>query len=214
MTMRPFLAAALLTLTGCTSELDNKPAAAVADAPAAKPAVKPEAKQAPGPADPAAAGLLKLHADSQVTWVGAKVTKDHAGGFKVVSGEATVVKGVLASAVVVMDLTSIFSDSKKLTGHLKNADFFDVVTFPASTYTITAIEPNEGGKSTVVGTLDLHGVQKELRFPADVSVSATQATIAAEFTLNRQDFGLSYPGKPDDLIRDEVLVKGKLVFAH
>jgi polyisoprenoid-binding protein YceI len=219
-TFRSLLAAALLALTGCTSELDNKTAATVADAPTAKPApAKPTATPAttppPGPdaaASPAGA-FLKLGAESEVSWVGAKVTKDHAGGFKVLSGEATVAKGALTSATVVMDLTSIFTDSEKLTGHLKKADFFDVGTFPTATYSITAIKPNEGGKPTVVGTLDLHGVQKEVTFPADVTVNMTQVTIAAEFTLNRQDFGLTYPGKPDDLIRDEVLIKGKLVFA-
>jgi hypothetical protein len=31
--------------------------------------------------------------------------------------------------------------------------------------------------------------------------------VDAEFTVNRKDFGLVYPGKPDDLIRDDVVVK-------
>ncbi len=29
----------------------------------------------------------------------------------------------------------------------------------------------------------------------------------AEFDLNRKDFGVLYPGKPDNLIRDEVVIK-------
>ena len=33
----------------------------------------------------------------------------------------------------------------------------------------------------------------------------------AEFSLMRFDFGIVYPGKKDDLIRDEVVVKFDLV---
>jgi len=29
----------------------------------------------------------------------------------------------------------------------------------------------------------------------------------SEFSINRKDFGLVYPGMPDDLIRDEVVIK-------
>ena len=29
----------------------------------------------------------------------------------------------------------------------------------------------------------------------------------AEFVINRKDFGIAYPGKPDDLIKDDVAIK-------
>ena len=48
--------------------------------------------------------------------------------------------------------------------------------------------------------------------PATVQVSETGASVSAEFTLLRKDFGMVYPGRPDNLIRDEVLVKGTLRF--
>ena len=31
--------------------------------------------------------------------------------------------------------------------------------------------------------------------------------MTAEFTIDRQLWGLAYPGKPDDLIKDQVLIK-------
>jgi len=200
-----FLAAVLTTgLVGCTSEIDDKTAASVKEAPAAAP------EKAEKPA-PAAAGWA-LSSDSHIAWVGAKVTKDHPGGFKTVSGSADVKDGKLASATVVIDVNSLYSDHPKLEKHLKDEDFFNVVKFPNATFRITGVTGGDGGKSTVTGMLDLHGVQKEISFPAKVTVDGQTATVAAEFTLNRKDFGMAYPGKPDDLIRDEVLVKGKLVF--
>jgi hypothetical protein len=31
--------------------------------------------------------------------------------------------------------------------------------------------------------------------------------VDAEFAINRKDFGIVYPGMPDDLIKDDVLLK-------
>ena len=66
----------------------------------------------------------------------------------------------------------------------------------------------DGASHTVTGTLDFHGVKKEIGFPATVTMAEGAATIAAEFVLNRQDFGISYPGRKDDLIKALLSVTG------
>jgi polyisoprenoid-binding protein YceI len=202
---------ACLTLSACESELDNKPAAAVEAAPAA-PAAPAPAVEAPGAAIPA--GAVALSPSSHIEWVGAKVTKDHPGGFKSLRGHAQIADGAVSSGQVVIDVASLYSDAEKLTKHLKDPDFFDLPTFPTATFSITSVQPGAapGATHTVTGTLDLHGVKKEIAFPATVTVTDGAATIAAEFLLNRKDFGMAYAGKADDLIRDEVLVKGELQF--
>jgi len=207
------LTLSLFALVACESEIDNKTAATVADAPAAAPAAPPAPATAAAPTDAnAPEGALPLKADSKIEWVGAKVTKDHPGGFEKLSGHATVKDGAISGATVEIALGSLYSDHPKLTKHLKDADFFDVATYTTATFTITEVSAGEGAQSTVKGTLDLHGVKKEIAFPATVNVTESGATIAAEFTLMRKDFAMAYPGKPDDLIRDEVLVKGTLSF--
>lgn len=212
---RRFAAFALLgLLVACDSEIDDKTAATVKEAPAAAPAKAP-ADPAPAPAKAPSAvpeGAWTLAADSSIEWIGAKVTKDHPGGFKALSGHASVADGALKSATVVIDLASLYSDHPKLEKHLKSDDFFDIAQFPTSTFEITGVGEGQGGQSTVTGTLDLHGVKKEISFPATVAVDGAKASVTAEFTLNRGDFGMTYPGKADDLIRDEVLVKGTLAF--
>jgi polyisoprenoid-binding protein YceI len=84
-----------------------------------------------------------------------------------------------------------------------------VATYPTATFTSTAITAGgeKGATHTVTGTLDLHGVKKSITFPATISVSPEAVTVKAEFALNRKDFNIVYPGKPDDLIRDEVVLK-------
>jgi len=44
-------------------------------------------------------------------------------------------------------------------------------------------------------------------FPATVTVAADSVTAQTEFVVNRKDFGIVYPGMPDDLIQDNVLMK-------
>ena len=43
-------------------------------------------------------------------------------------------------------------------------------------------------------------------------MSAGSAKGTAEFTIDRKQFGIVYPGMPDDLIKDEVLLKLDLSF--
>ena len=65
----------------------------------------------------------------------------------------------------------------------------------------------EGDGYSVTGTLDLHGVTKNISFPATIEVSDDGVRAQAEFVIKRFDFGIVYPGKADDLIRDEVVIR-------
>jgi len=105
------------------------------------------------------------------------------------------------------------TDQEKLVGHLKSPDFFDVEKFPVTRFQSTKIETGgeRGATHTVTGNLELHGVTKSIRFPASISLAADNVSVKSEFGINRKDFGIVYPGKPDDLIKDEVLIRLNLV---
>ena len=57
------------------------------------------------------------------------------------------------------------------------------------------------------GEIDLHGVKKSISFPAEIQTSADAVMVKAEFAINRRDFNVNYPGMPNDLIRDNVIIK-------
>jgi len=65
----------------------------------------------------------------------------------------------------------------------------------------------EGEGLVISGDLTLHGVTRQISFPATASATETEVSATAEFSINRQDFGIAYPGMPDDLIRDLVVIK-------
>lgn len=200
---------------GCSSEIDGKTAAQVREVPAAPAPPAPPAPSAPPAAatdmaaTPDAGVELPFSSDSSsLEWVGAKVTRDHKGGFRSFQGTARVDGDQVLGAKVVIDMLSIYSDTEKLTGHLQSPDFFDVAKYSNATFeTRSIVAGGTGGTHTVTGELEMVGQKKELSFPATISAGPDGIAVKAEFTLNRQLWGIAYPGKPDDLIKDEVLVR-------
>lgn len=161
---------------------------------------------------PASAVTYRFSQDgSKIEFVGAKVTRKHDGAFKTFSGRITSTDGKPehSSVFAEIDVASLTVDVPKLENHLKTPDFFDVERFPKATFISTSVKPGgeNGATHTVTGNLSLHGVMKSISFPAKIELSSDAANVDAEFAINRKDFGIVYPGAPDDLIKDEVLIK-------
>ena len=161
-----------------------------------------------------AASTTKTYAfgpeNSKIEFTGSKITGKHDGGFKKFAGEITVSDGKLAPGnKVVIEMASTFTDTDRLTGHLKSADFFDAGKFSTATFVITSTEPN-ATNSIVTGNLTLHGITKQISFPAKIEVSDASVKLEAEFFLIRFDFDIKYAGKTDDLIRKEVVLRLKV----
>lgn len=187
-------------LAGCPNPADEAPAAKVG-----------EVKKKPAePAKPAAAAPKKLTIDaskSKVEFVGSKVSGSHDCGFKTFSGTIDFDPKIEGSKVdVEIDMASTYCDSEQLAGHLKSDDFFGVEKHPKAKFKITNVAKIDDGHS-LIGTLELKGMPREIQFPAKIAVTDTSVRAAAEFSINRKLFGIEYPGKPDDLIRDKVLIK-------
>lgn len=186
---------------GCANPAANKPKATIANA-------APES----GSAKPANAETLVISPEnSKVEFVAAKVTRSHNGSFKQFTGAIELVKNSVEASRVTIDIqtSSVTTDEDALTKHLQTPDFFDVAKYPKASFTSTKIEAANAGGAThsVTGNFELHGVKKSIQFPATVTVAPDSVSVNAEFAINRKDFGLLYPGKADDLIRDGVVIK-------
>lgn len=200
-------AAAALTLTACGDVGDAPEAtttAVEADAAAAT-----EQTALTGTPVPIAAS------DSTVTWIGAKLTGNHVGGFRAVDGQVYVDNGEVTGADVRIDMTSIYSDDDDLTGHLSSADFFEVETYPESRFRTTAIRPiapadevqSETATHMVTGQLTMHGQTNEVTFPTYIAATDAGATVQSSFLIDRTEWGITYPGMQDDLINEMVRIE-------
>lgn len=192
--------AALVLVAACTKE-SSAPAATV------QKAAPVEVEAAPGAKAEAVQGekLAFDESHGKVAWVASKVTLTHFGGFAEFEGNITLVDGQAAGSAVevVIKTASIFSDDPKLTNHLKTEDFFDVANIPEASFRSSEIKATEDGY-VVTGDFSLHGVTKSISFPAKIDVSDARFAVDSTFTINRKDFGMVYPGMPDNLIRDNV----------
>lgn len=186
---------------------DNDPTAGSTQAAVRDPA--PVAEAAPRSANTVTYAFS--NAGSKVEFTGAKVTGKHEGAFGTFTGTINVVDNVLerSSVSVEIDAASLAVDQEKLTNHLKSPDFFDVAQFPKVRFNSTSIAADgvNGATHTVTGNLELHGITRSISFPATLRLNAAGAEADASFGINRKDWNIVYPGMPDDLIKDEVLIK-------
>ena len=134
---------------------------------------------------------IRFLADSTISFIGSKVTGSHDGGFNDFSGTIAVANGTVApSSQIKIQMESLWSDSNRLTGHLKNSDFFDVPNFPTAEFVVTSL--SENGELT--GNLTMRGVTS-ITFPAEIDVSDGSVALKAEFDIKRPIGGLLTKGK-------------------
>ena len=180
---------------------------------AEKSAEAPQAKR-PDPMENAERDLVLDPRRSSVSFVGRKVTADNEGSFGDFEGTAKLKGYTPQQLKVTIQMGSVSTGHPKLTNHLKNADFFNAEKYPTARFSSTKIRPGGEGVAThtITGELSMLAVTKRITFPATIVVTDAGATGLAEFKINRKDFGIVYPGRPDDLIADEVLLKLNLAY--
>src|SRR5262245_18828016 len=135
------------------------------------------------------------------------------GGFDKFSGKAQLEGKSLKSLTVDIDTASIGTEFEKLTNHLKSPDFFEVRKYPSARFESTKIEPSSGTApaaatiAQITGKLTLHGVTKEISFPATIEVTETGLKLKSEFTFDRTEWGINYdPTKVEKKVSLTVIV--------
>jgi polyisoprenoid-binding protein YceI len=148
---------------------------------------------------------------SKLSAVGAKISAEHPIVFHSYTANITVDGDQVTGVTYTTDMAKLEADHPRLTEHLLNEDFFWVEQYPTSSFISTEVTSKvdqvSGMTHTVTGDLSIRGVTKRVSFPAKITLSGTEVSAETEFVINRQDFGVTYPGRKDDLIKDNVLMQ-------
>ena len=133
---------------------------------------------------------------SSIDWIGRKVTGQHTGKIKITSGEVKMSGKAVKGGSFTMDMTSITSDSERLTGHLKTDDFFSVEKNPTSAFVITKVTPAGNERINVIGNLTIKGITNEITFPATVKKQGNAVVaVAKNVMINRAKYDIRYGSK-------------------
>jgi polyisoprenoid-binding protein YceI len=208
MPARILLIALSVLAVGCIEDISKDKAQAKIEetAPAAPPKIQET---------PEGVTTLQLNkASSRISALTAKVSAKHPIDFPSFSGALTLDGDNILSMVFSVEMAKLQSDSDRLTAHLLNEDFFDVEKYPNSSFRSTLVKAGSDEKGfthTVTGMLEIRGQSKTISFPAEINSTAKQVEARTEFSINRQDFGVNYTGRADDLIQDNVVLTIQLV---
>lgn len=188
-------------------------------APAGEKVASGEAKKVENTTPAATAKELAVDlAASKIEWLGTKTGGQHNGDLKLKSGSVKVDGGKIVGGAFVLDMTSIsvldLKDKPKddLEGHLKNADFFEADKHPEGKFEIVSVkevaagEKDKDGKvlthtHVITGNLTLKGNARSVDIPAKVALNDAGLTATtAQFTINRQDWGINYKSSMKDVV--------------
>ncbi len=121
-----------------------------------------------------------INVSGGIKWTGYGVGKSHTGDLTLKSGTITVAGENITGGEFIFDMTTIAYPNKRLEGHLKSADFFDVTKkgFETATFKITKVEAikpetKAGGAAQpthkIMGDLTIKGKTNPIEFSAVVS---------------------------------------------
>lgn len=165
--------------------------------------------------------------NSKLNWTGSKVLVDskHTGTVDIKNGQIEFGKDGPTSALVVVDMKTIKNEdvkdpeyNKKLVGHLKSADFFDVEKHPEATLKVNSFKKNGASNYDLAGDLTIKGITKPVTLKAKtVSEKGAVSRIVADLEFDRSEFDVRYgSGKffqnlGDKVISDKIQIQVEMV---
>ena len=133
-------------------------------------------------------------AQSNIDWVGKKVTGAHNGTISVKGGELTLTDDQLTAGKFTIDTTSIKilditdpATNAQFAGHLFSDDFFSVDQYPEAYFEITSANNNQ-----VAGNLTIKGITHPVSFAADLAVSGDTLTASGKIVIDRTQYGIRF----------------------
>lgn len=154
--------------------------------------------------------------NSTVKWKGSKISSTHEGTVNIIKGALNIDHGTLVGGQFSIDMQSLATTdmseeyNKKLDGHLKNEDFFNVSQFPTASITITNALRGSGNSYKIIANLTIKGITHPISFAADVDVNGKNFLATAKIKIDRTKWDIKYNSGNyfkdlgDKLILDEI----------
>ena len=161
-----------------------------------------------------------LHVDmenSQIKWIGRKVTGEHSGTLNLSGGWVVLDKHSINSGKFIFDMASISNTDiespewkQKLEDHLKSEDFFHTDSFPHAILEIkghqSLIIENSKNNDQILADLTIRGITHEIKFPLDLTQSQNNYNAEGSVDIDRTLYNIQYKsGKFFDELGDKLI---------
>lgn len=131
---------------------------------------------------------------SNINWVGRKVTGAHDGTIAIKQGSLVLDDGKLAGGRFVIDTTSIKvldvkdpATNAQFAGHLASDDFFAIDRYPEATFEITKVNNDH-----IEGDLTIKGITQPVGFNTRLSVEGDTLTASGKIVIDRTLYGIKF----------------------
>jgi len=138
-------------------------------------------------------------AQSEINWIGRKVTGVHNGTIAIKSGELVLNSNKLSGGKFTIDTTSIIildvtdeGTNAQFAGHLASDDFFSSEKHPEAFFVITAVSPKDNGNYDITGDLTIKGITNEVSFVANISLNENKLTASGKIVIDRTKYDMKF----------------------
>ena len=141
---------------------------------------------------------------SQIEWIGRKLTGEHSGTLRLKEGWIIMNDSTLIGGEFIFDMTSIKNTdiespdwSLKLDNHLKSSDFFNVDSFPKAILEIKknnsmSEENNLGSTYLVSAELTIRGITHEISLPYQIVKTDSTLSAIGRVDVDRTLYNIKY----------------------
>ena len=155
--------------------------------------------------------------NSQIKWIGRKVTGEHSGTLNLSGGWVVLDKNSINSGKFIFDMASISNTDiespewkQKLEDHLKSEDFFHTDSFPQAILEIKGLQlvfiENSKNSEQILADLTLRGITHEIKFPFELTQSQNNFTAKGSVDIDRTLYNINYKsGKFFDELGDKLI---------
>lgn len=138
-------------------------------------------------------------AQSEINWIGRKVTGAHNGTIAIKSGELVLSNNKLTGGKFTIDTTSIIildvtdeGTNAQFAGHLASDDFFSSEKHPEAFFTITAVEAIDNSNYNITGNLTIKDITNEVGFVAKVDLNDNKLIASGKIVIDRTKYDMKF----------------------